>query len=69
MTKQISLIFLYIRYLCNRFIIDVIRDFRVFQKSLIKILTSKIFSDIKCRCIDRFEKGGQSLGKRGCEVV
>jgi hypothetical protein len=25
----------------------------------IKILTSKLISDIKCRCKDRFKKGGQ----------
>jgi hypothetical protein len=35
----------------------------------IKILTSKFFSGIKCRCKDRFEKGGQCLGERGCEMV
>jgi hypothetical protein len=35
----------------------------------IKILTSKLISDIKSRCKDRFRKGGQCLGKRGCEMV
>ncbi len=29
------------------------------KKEEIKILTSKLFSDIKCRCNDRFRKGGQ----------
>jgi drug/metabolite transporter (DMT)-like permease len=38
--------------------------------SEIKILTSKLISDIKCRCKDRLEKEGNDLGsKRCCEVV
>jgi len=36
----------------------------------IKILTSKLISDITCLCKDRFEKEGNDLGiKRCCEVV
>jgi hypothetical protein len=38
-------------------------------KGEIKILTSKLISDIKCRCKDRFEKEGNNVGKRGSEVV
>ena len=34
-----------------------------------KILTSKLISDIKSLCKDRFEKEGNDLGKRSCEVV
>jgi hypothetical protein len=37
---------------------------------VIKILTSKLISDIKSRCKDRLEKEGNDLGsKRGCEMV
>jgi len=36
----------------------------------IKFLTSKLISDIRCLCKDRFEKEGNNLGiKRCCEVV
>jgi len=39
------------------------------RRSEIKILTSKLISDIKSLCKDRFEKEGNDLGKGSCKVV